>query len=71
MDGENIILLFLQTLHEFCVNDQEDLGTSTFGSARTAVRDLFKEVGELCNKDIAFERVDQANVIVVVNIILE
>ena len=55
-ENENIILLFLQSLHEFCVKDYKDLGTSTFGSARAAVRDLFKQVGELWNKDSAFER---------------
>ena len=47
MDGEHVVLLFLQALPEFCVKEDKDLGNSTFASARAAVRDLFKEAGYL------------------------
>ena len=56
LEGENIVLYFLQTLHEFCVKDEQDLGTSTFGNARAAVRDLFKQAGHLWKQDSEFER---------------
>ena len=55
MDGEHVVLLFLQSLPEFCVKDDKDLGTSTFASARAAVRDLFKEAGCLWKDNGNFE----------------
>ena len=55
LEGENIVLLFLQTLHEFCVKDEKNLGTSTYGSARAAIRDLFKQAKALWKANSAFE----------------
>ena len=45
MEGQNIVLLFLQCLPDFCVKEEKDIGHSTFASARAAVRDLFKQAG--------------------------
>ena len=56
MENENIVLLFLQALPEFCTKDEKDLGESTFGNARAAIRDLFYQVGQLWKKDSNFER---------------
>ena len=54
MENQNIVLLFLESLPEFCVKKEEDLGTSTFGSARSAIRDLFKQGKHLWKADSAF-----------------
>ena len=54
MENQNIVLLFLESLPEFCVKNLEDLGTSTFGSARSAIRDLFKRAKMLWKDDSAF-----------------
>jgi len=56
MENENIVLLFLQALPQFCTKAEEDLGESTFGNARAAVRDLFYQAGHLWKKDSNFER---------------
>ena len=56
MNNENIVLLFLEALPEFCVKDAADLGESTFGSARSAIRDLWNKVGQLWPSDSPFER---------------
>ena len=55
LEGENIVLLFLQTFHEFCVKDEKNLGSSTYGNARAAIRDLFKQAGALWDARGKFE----------------
>ena len=56
MENDNIVLLFLEAFPEFCVKDAKDLGESTFGNARSAIRDLFNKVGQLWPSDSPFER---------------
>ena len=46
-EHENVVLMYLQTMPEFCAKDAEDLSVSTFNGARAALRDLFKDAGAL------------------------
>ena len=56
MDDQNVVVMFLEALPEYCVKDAKDLGESTFNSARSAIKDLFKQAGYLWKDDSKFQR---------------